>query len=178
MTRFDFRGRRYVALHGFIDSMTAPQWLSLASACVVAALVLGGCYAYAETRVRFAHELYLRADARLIASEAARQRVASERVNVRAAFERFVRLREIRLSGFVSVDRIARIGNRLPETVWLDSFSTHSSSYEIRGSAASIDALTATYAALTTHRRWPEMTFARHGSGSGGVLQFDVRPTK
>jgi hypothetical protein len=177
VSRFDFLTRRRLTLDDLGRHVT-PAWQGLAVGSAIAALLVIGCYALAEVRVRSALEVEDRAEARLAASDAVRRRAAVEWSDVRGSMRRARQLRDIRLSGSFAVQRLTRIGNALPDSVWLNGFSNGTSDYDIRGETTGIDALATAFDVIAAQTERTGVSFTRHSGGTGALLQFEVRPAQ
>lgn len=130
----------------FVDSLRRvrlPRRLypaALAGAAVIAALAAAsGAEVFREHAAQALEE---RAGARFERSRAAltRARLQWQRLDGLVALDR--RLRQIRTSGSVAAQRIARVGNAFPQRAWVTSMAAGAASaYEVKGFADGLPAV-------------------------------------
>jgi hypothetical protein len=158
-----------------VDIGARLQYL-LVAALPLGMLLLGGYY-LGFARVQSALSLNATAQRRLAASETLLAQTRASWSDLRASIREATRLRMIRLSGTQAAERLARVGNDLPNSAWLTSFTDGDAGFEVRGGSTRVGTIATVFETVAPVAP-SRLTVSVARPRDGDDLDFDLRPAR
>ncbi|MBV8153036.1 MAG: PilN domain-containing protein [Candidatus Eremiobacteraeota bacterium] len=177
MMRFDFL---HDAPPGAIDavrSMRLPRRFHDVAAALVAMVVLCVVAAGIErTRIAGAQGALSAAHDRFERSREALQRLQVQSRDLETLLAEDRALRDVRLSGPKTAERLAEIGNLFPADVTLDAMEANANDYDLKGSAQTLARFGTLLSRLDGSPAMPRPASVRISKDAGvlGALSFEV----